>query len=107
MEGMRTTTRTIVRRAHWRWQRCGAGRSELRRVRVGETLVNLAPTDTRQLDLLSAGTASTAQRRSPRRTVRHGVQAAEPRPVLRSYWRRQPYGPQGELRKVILVDVHA
>jgi hypothetical protein len=39
--------------------------------------------------------------------VRHGVQATEPRPVIRSYWRRQPYGPQGELRKVILVDVHA
>lgn len=103
----RTTTKTITRRSHWRWQRCGVGRSEVRRIRVGEAVVTLAPTDTRQMDLLDDHAGTVTERRSRRRVHGAGAHVPEPRAVLRSYWRHQPYGPRSGLRKVILVDVHA
>ena len=103
---MRTTKKTIVRREHWRWQRCGIGRSELRRVHVRESNVTLGPSDTRQLDLLDSSLGRGARRTARRHASDHGNASAEPRQVLRSYWRRQPFGPRSLLRKTILVDVH-
>lgn len=101
---MRTTGKTIVRRGHWRWQRCGIGCSELRRVHVRETSVTLGPTDTRQMDLLERLPVS-GERRSRRRQNRRHTPAEKPRPVIRSYWRNQPFGPESRLRKLVLVDV--
>lgn len=101
---MRTTTRTVIRKEHWRWQRCGVGRSELRHVRVRECNITLTPEDTRQLDLLEA--SSRAHERTTRRRITgRGGQTSAPRTVLRSYWRNQPFGPRSGLRKLILVDV--
>jgi len=103
---MRTVPKTIIRREHWRWQRCGKSRSELRRVLVRETRVRLGPADARQLDLLESRTGGAMRRKPARRVHGHAARTVETRPVLRSYWRRQPFGPGSLLRKTILVDVH-
>lgn len=104
---MRTTIKTVARRAHWRWQRCGEGRSETRRVMVRGTDVTLFPDDAGQPNLLDAkagaGIAGSTRKDEAARTRRKPSEPA--RPVLRSYWRSQPYGPGNTLRKVILVDV--
>jgi hypothetical protein len=104
---MRTTIRTVARRAHWRWQRCGEGRSETKRVLVRGTDVTLFPDDAGQPNLLDAEAGAGAIRTNPRQASgKAGREPAEPgRTVLRSYWRSQPYGPGSSLRKVILVDV--
>lgn len=103
---MRTTSRTITRREHWRWQRCGPGRVDRRRVLVRESIVRLGPTDAGQLNLLERSPGRVGRRRPPGRAITATPHVAEQRPVLRSYWRRQPYGPGSRLRKTILVDVH-
>lgn len=104
---MRTTMRTVVRKEHWRWQWCGKGRTQLRRVNVRESRMTLGATDARQLDLIErradTGTAQNARRRQ----VGGRPDETTSRPLLRSYWRRQPHGPGNALRKIILIDVHA
>lgn len=81
----------------------------MRRVRVRKTLVALpdpvSTEDPRQLDMLDG-----ARRRggSGTRRARTSTPRREDEPaVLRSYWRRQPCGPGGSMRKLVLVDVHA
>lgn len=97
--------KTITRREHWRWQRCGVGRTELRHILVRQAAVTLNPDDTTQLDMLAANDAGALPRGSRRRasTTRRPVDA--PRAVLRSYWRHQRFGPRRALTKLILVDV--
>ena len=103
---MRTRTTTVKRREHWRWQRCGPGRSELRHVHVRGSDVTLTPdVDARQHDMLDVREVGPFARRSRRRGASSAAPPADDRPLLRSYWRRQPYGPGGSLRKTILVDV--
>lgn len=81
----------------------------MRRVRVRATLVVLpdpmSTGDPRQLDMLDGARrrASSGATRARTSAPRHD----DGPEVLRSYWRRQPCGPGGSMRKLVLVDVNA
>ena len=105
---MRTRTTTVTRRDHWRRRPCGPDRSEMRDVHVRKTEVALAPTNQGQFGPLEPiqhrpPPVATAAPDDVRREA-PAAKAADERPVLFSYWRRQPCGPRGSLRRMTLVD---
>jgi hypothetical protein len=81
----------------------------MRHVRVRGTLVALpdpaSTGDVRQLDMLDDGRRRVGSGTARARTT--APRRDDGPMVLRSYWRRQPCGPGGSLRKLVLVDVHA
>ena len=102
---MQAPKRTITRRAHWRNQRYGPARALVRRIYVEATKVVLPPSASRQLDMLDAlaGYGEISNIVASKQSGKNDEN--EKRPIVRSYWRRQPYGPGRRKRRMTLIDV--